>query len=297
MSVQEKNKEITEAAIGSYEVDPALRKIQMDCLAILKKFVSVCEANGLRYYLAYGTLLGAIRHQGCIPWDDDIDVWMPRPDMEYLLKNCRQEMLPYQLRYYTVDDKTFRSQPCIKDPSHQVGSNLGGRIKKTSIFIDIMPLDGMPDNKKAREIHCRWFRFWYTVIGFARSSINGAHAPESAKGLKKIGIRLNEKLKVGKLLNFAKCMDAFEKCRKKYSFDASEYVIGATTVYIDKAVFPRNWIVGTRKQRYEDGEFSIPEEAERILEKLYGDYMVPPPENQRNGSHISVYSFQNEEKR
>ena len=289
MSAQSnKDEKSTVSLYSNMSDNSALREIQLACYEILKRFVSVCEANNLRYYLGYGTLLGAIRHNGFIPWDDDIDVWMPRPDMEFFLKNCHEEMLPYKIGYYNQETRTCRSQPCIKNLDFQVGTNAGGKIKKTAIFIDIMPLDGMPKNTKVQKIHCMWFRFWYTVTSFARSSINGAHAPESAKGLKKIGIRLNEKLKIGKLLNFTECMDAFEKLRTKYSFDASDYVIGATTVYIDKAVFPKSWITGTRKQSYEDGEFSIPTEAEKILAQLYGNYMVIPPLEKRTTSHIIV---------
>ena len=71
-----------------------LRDLQLVELEILREFVRVCEAHGLRYYLAYGTLLGAVLHRGFIPWDDDIDVTMPRPDYERFARICASELRP-----------------------------------------------------------------------------------------------------------------------------------------------------------------------------------------------------------
>ena len=82
-----------------------LRQMQEGALNILKKLDGICREQGLRYFLFYGTLIGAIRHKGFIPWDDDLDVAMPRPDFDKLVAYCRrhrQELQPMQLM--TVDD-------------------------------------------------------------------------------------------------------------------------------------------------------------------------------------------------
>lgn len=277
--------------------DPDLRDVQLACLDILKAFRAVCEKYRLRYFLAYGTLLGAKRHKGYIPWDDDIDVWMPRPDMERFLEIAPEEMKPYVINYYTIDNEAFmpyRSQPCIEDHSRPVGINLGGKIEKGYIWIDIMPLDGMPSDERAQKLQCALFRFWYMVIGFARSSEVGAFNPASKKGLKKVGMELNEKLKIGKLLDVRKCLDAFEAQRKRFPYRGSRYVVGTTTSYTDRAVFPHEWFRGRREMEYEGEMFRVPAGAEEILTKLYGDYRELPPVEKRGGSHFQVLNLEKE---
>ena len=283
-------------ALKSYNPEGSdLRNVQCACLEILKKFREVCEKNHLRYYLAYGTLLGAKRHAGFIPWDDDIDVWMPRPDMERFLETCQEQMAPYTINFYTIDNDAFiryRSQPCIEDHARRVGINIGGTIHAGYIWIDIMPLDGMPDSASARKIQCRLFRFWYMIIGFSRSSITGAFNPASKKGLKKFGMLLNDKLKIGKLFPIIKCLDAFEKLRKKYSFEDSRYIVGTTTTYTDKGVFLKKWFEGKRLMEYEGELFSVPSQTEKVLKRVYGDYMKLPPEESRKGSHFQVLNIE-----
>lgn len=272
-----------------------LRNVQMACLEILKKFRDICNKNGLRYYLAYGTLLGAVRHGGYIPWDDDIDVWMPRPDMERFLETCQEEMKPYVINFYKINNDAFiryRSQPCIEDHAYRVGINIGGKVQPGYIWIDIMPLDGMPEKAWAIKEQCLKFRFWYMIIGFSRSSVIGAFNPASKKGLKKFGMHLNNCLHIGKLFNIEKCLNAFEKCRKKYSYENSRYIVGTTTTYTDKGVFFRKWFEGERKINYEGEMFSIPYEAEKVLRRLYGDYKKLPPADKRQGSHFQVLNYE-----
>lgn len=276
--------------MGVYIVDEELRNIQKECFKILHKFKEVCNNNGFKYYLAFGTLLGAIRHKGYIPWDDDIDVWMPRPDLIKFMSVAEEQMQPYVINYYTIKNKAsfkYRSQPCIEDQKVKVGFNLGNTIKNGYIWIDVMPLDGMPSNKILQKIRCIRFRIMYILIGFARSAKIGAFNKNSKKGLQKIGIVLNEKLKIGKLLNIDKRLYKFDKFRTKYSFPESELVIGSTTTYIEKAIFNKEWFDGERYAEFEGEDYQIPAEAELILKRLYNNYMQLPPEDKRVRSHFS----------
>ena len=271
------------------KADPELRTIQLACADILKKFRDVCERNGFRYYLAYGTLLGSIRHQGYIPWDDDVDVWMPRPDFEEFLKIAEKEMDPFVVNYYSIENDAgfkYRTQLCIEDHNYKVGFLMGDGLKQGYIWIDVMAMDGMPDSCIGRKLQCKKFRFWYIIIGFARSSIMGASNKTAKHGIKRIGIELNERLNIGKLLNIRKCFDGFVRTKKKYSFESSSYVHGTSSFYTDKAVFPKEWFAGDRKGVFEGEEFSIPCCSEEILTSIYGDYLQLPPEDKRHSKHF-----------
>ena len=284
-------KAAADRAAEEYKIDPKLRTVQLACLEILKKYREVCEKHGLRYYLAYGTLLGAVRHGGYIPWDDDIDVWMPRKDFERFLKICESELSPYVINYYSIDNNAafkYRTQLCIEDHKVRVGFKLGNGIKKGYIWIDVMTMDGMPKNRLLRKLQCRRFSFWYAVIGLARSSRIGASNPKGKKGIKKIAVKINSKLKIGRLIDIKKAFAGFKRTKMRYDFDSSEYVHGTTSYYTDKAVFRREWFDGERSAEFEGELFAIPSGAEKILKSVYGDYMLVPSPEKRGQAHFML---------
>lgn len=269
----------------------SLRTIQMACLEILKAVRDICDNNGLRYYLAYGTLLGALRHEGFIPWDDDIDIWMPRDDHEKLIEIIKDSDFPYTINYYSINnDAFFKYKPLLSIEDHKVKVrfDFDGNNRDGYIWIDIISMDGMPESNRKRKAHCRAFRFWYTLIGFSRSNKTGVLNMKSQSKIRKVGIILNRITHVGDLLKPEKCIDSFKICKMKYPFDTSKYVHGSTNAYIEKSVFKREWFDGTRKANYEGEEFSIPVGAEKILTQLYGDYLTPPPPEKRTQFHYHV---------
>ena len=131
-----------------------LRKLQLNELQIMDCFTEICRKNGLQYFLLGGTFLGAVRHKGFIPWDDDIDVGMPREDYERFYELV-DEALPenYVYRNFKKGNETTIYFSRIEDTSFIIEDN-SANIKRTRYaWIDIFPLDGMPDNKLIRNIH------------------------------------------------------------------------------------------------------------------------------------------------
>src|SRR5690554_3002324 len=126
-----------------------LNKLQEIELEVLEYFNELCITNDLSFSLGYGTLLGAVRHQGFIPWDDDIDVIMPRPDFEKLLELLKYERLSPEFSYGFLDNSNY-VYPYLKiyyKNSVVVERKLETKFTQTPIWIDVFPIDGIPKNK------------------------------------------------------------------------------------------------------------------------------------------------------
>lgn len=281
------------------ETNTDLRNVQLACLNILKEFRTICEKNSLRYYLAYGTLLGTIRHHGYIPWDDDIDIWMPRPDFERFLSIASQAFkAPYVVNYFSLDNNAafkYRTQLCIEDHNYRVGFDLGGEIKPGYIWIDIIPMDGMPSGRLAQKLQCLRFSYWYMKIGFVRSSTIGASNIQSKSMFKRLGIWLNGRFGIGKRMDIKQCFQKFKRTKMRYVFDDCGYIHGSTSYYTQKAIFQRSLFEGERKAMFEGELFSIPKGTEEVLTSIYGNYMTPPPISKRGRSHFMVLNISNME--
>ena len=126
-----------------------VRQIQLGELSLLEKYIEICSKYNLRYYALGGTLLGAVRHKGFIPWDDDMDLGMPRKDYEKFVTS-------YKNKDYFVDDLLINNScwgRCgkLKCRNTILESNLKENYKE-KVFIDIFPIDGICDNKLIQKI-------------------------------------------------------------------------------------------------------------------------------------------------
>ena len=138
-----------------------MEDIQKVALNILKQIASVCEREGFRYTLAYGTLIGAIRHKGFIPWDDDIDIQMPRPDYERFIRYIVEHPLP---NLKTFNHKYVKGYPLgisrIADMRYKVEEKITKDHCDMGIFVDVYPIDGLANTyetaKKAYSITDRY---------------------------------------------------------------------------------------------------------------------------------------------
>ena len=202
---------------NSEYINADLRRIQEVCFRVLKAFTEICEKHKLRYFMAYGTLLGTIRHKGYIPWDDDIDVWMPRPDFERFLEIGQDELPQYVVEYYSIKDSKafFRWKPgiSIEDQSLKVEFDLDGVKKAGYPWIDILPMDGMPKSKIGRKLDCLRFRVWYAIISFPRAANQGVLDLHNKSKARKLLIQLNDVLGIGRHIDIVKCFNHIKKCR------------------------------------------------------------------------------------
>lgn len=248
-------------------------------LEILLKVADFCDQHGLRYYLAYGTLIGAIRHKGFIPWDDDIDIQMPREDYNKLIELFNREN--EDARYFLLDPKSkIAGHPYVKViDTRTVKKELGA--KKGSILgidVDIFPLDGMPSDdaeyeKWYAQLHKEYKKYQYSVI-----SLKGW-------GFK---TKIHYLLYRPNLLCRKKILKKTEKLHALYPYEKSERVGIMETVYNGKKNrLKKEYFDGYTLVEFEGHQVKAPRGYHEVLTDIYGDYMKLPPEDQQVAHHTN----------
>ncbi len=257
--------------------DLILQKLKQVELNILKTFIGVCEKLDLKYYVIDGTLLGAVRHKGFIPWDDDIDVGMMRKDYEIFLEKG-QALLP---DYYFIQTRnTDPNYPMffakIRDSRTTFVESAVKNIKMNhGVYIDIFPLDYYPENK----IKGKWIEFKkkillarkmesYSIDNRSKVSITKSYAKKILCFLSKIF--------------YPTINSAFISWNKLYlNINHSNLITNHGGAYYQKAVMPFIFFNNVVKLDFENIQVNAPAEYDKYLTKIYGNYMkFPPIENQ-----------------
>ena len=274
------------------ELEYNIRPLQEEALKIFKVFAAICDKHGLRYYAAYGTALGAIRHNGFIPWDDDFDVAMPREDYE-LVKGYLKDELPCNLKF--VDWKNSKGLAPLTFGKIQNGDRkLVEEVEKSighllpqGIYIDVFPLDGVPCGKwKLLSLKLR-----IILLLAAESSLNGIFAKCSIKSWcwRLLGSVVRKYwYGISKLEDVAK---AREVLANRYRFDESN---NCGCLYGPYGIFRESYdynVYGEgRVVQFEDTSIIVPANSDVYLKLLYGDYMQLPPLEKRRPTHSDVPS-------
>ena len=261
-------------------------------LKTLTFFADFCDCHNLTYYLAYGTLLGAVRHQGYIPWDDDIDVWMPRKDYERLLElNHAFDQTVYSLQSLELFDeflypfsKLTRKDTVLLPPRFLNGYLYG-------CGIDIFPLDcfGTTDNY---EVENRMFLSKYKYYKGQAFRYHYGTGGKEFKGLMKMARHSWYRLMT---LMFGPVKPRVIDWAKMLYTDTNNDNLFFVASPPWKAVYEKKWFQNRVKMPFETGSFFVPEYYDAILRRAYGDYMMLPPEEERTIPHkFRAYSLGND---
>ncbi len=257
-----------------------LREIQLSSLDILKYIDKACRDNKLKYYLAYGTLIGAIRHNGFIPWDDDIDIMMPRKDYDTLINILQtKEIEPYKL--FTPKDKEYPYGISRLSDSRYVLDVDNEKPYGIGTFVDIYPIDCF-GNSYDDMVRIKRKASKYSSLLFlsTRSHFKIAHT----KGIKKF-IKFPAFI-LAKIIGKNYFKKKLEKIKHKHTDDQGKY-IGCLVWGSDgeKGIFEKELFNTAIRVKFENGTFLIPKEYNKILSQLYGDYMKMPPKSKQTPHH------------
>lgn len=241
---------------------------------ILKHIDKFCEKNHITYYIGYGTLLGAVRHQGFIPWDDDIDIIMFRRDYNRFINEFNTSGQNIY-RCLSFEHGTFYLPYAkIVDTRTVVQAKNFVEIEDNGIAVDVFPMDYVSDSKE----ECIKVRNNYRILGkLLRYSLYNDFS--------EISKRLNIKFPVyliAKALGTQRISNRIIRFNKKLPSDEKQYTISFGAFLCgDKGIYKREWFNNECLLSFEDYEFPAPEKYKDFLSERYGDYMKLPPEDQR----------------
>lgn len=267
-----------------------INKIQKVQMRIMDEIHRICVKKNYRYYLIGGSALGAIRHNGIIPWDVDIDIAMPRKDYEQFLSEGYKELSDSFSLHYHETDRDFGSVHALVVLNnseivftYEVGSKLKNRF---GIFVDILPLDQWPDDDNKKQKQIRDIKRIRLLTSLHSGTLIRKEDSSIERCTKKI---------ISAVLRFVvpryKINKMLQNVMKKYDTeDEGKYWCSMASHYsLDKLTMPKEYFGSPILHSFSGREYFVPEKVELYLKQLFGDYMKEPSEESKNAQMESIY--------
>ena len=257
-----------------------LREIQIFELNMLKDIANICEENDIRYFISSGTLLGAVRHGGFIPWDDDIDIIMPLSDYKKFIK-IGQKLLndAYGDKYFVQNYKSEKNY-CEMWTQIRVNNttSMPVKLKKQDIHwgmcMDVFPLVGYSSNNKVFEKQKK-------ALAFNRMLLNDLH-------LRAVNTPLTLKQKLISIIPRGIRREICKINEHNFMLDPEKHEYSVIVWWNLPIRYPSGLFSERIKIKFEDGEFYTVKDYDKYLTCVYGDYMTPPNEEDRGGHDLTL---------
>ena len=261
-----------------------MSEIQSVSLEILKNVTDFCDKHNIRYFLAYGTLIGAVRHKDYIPWDDDVDIMMGRPDYDRFLKLFRAENAIAYLKLFTQEDN--KDYPYVLARVSDSRYYIDVKNEKScglGIFVDIYPIDGIGQNYDEALDTLKKTTIYPSLIFLATRKYFHFGL---TKGFKKRALKIPAFI-YAHLMGKNFFIKKLKRILIKYNYDNCAYVGAAMWCTQPlKNIYRKEWCEELIKGKFGKYEFYIPKHYDEILRTTYGDYMQLPPEKDRIYHHL-----------
>lgn len=257
--------------------DNEIKEIELE---ILVEFHNFCKKHNLYYTLSGGTLLGAIRHRGFIPWDDDIDVMMYRSDYNRLIDLLRRERISEKLDYLLPSEEYL--YPFMKIFRNDTVAKMEDNNTEHGIWIDIFPLDNLPsDTSKVRRSFLK-SRFYRSCIIAMTSDLTAIK--KDFKWFSKLILK-----KSCRLIGYKRVLDRTSTASQRYNQEETEYIGGLLWGYGIGEKMNKVEFFQPNSVKFENYEFTAPSCWEEYLIGIYGNYNELPPLEKRKGHGILAY--------
>lgn len=249
---------------------------------VLKDMKYYLEENGYRYYLAFGTLLGAVRHKDIIPWDYDIDIYMPRPDYEKFIKETAANPInDHLITYSHINRKDYYlSFAKVCDTRTRLVVTKTTSPIPLGAWVDVFPLDGIsPDELNTNALKKCYNE--YEIQASSAVSITSNYKEKIYKFFHTLPTRIKGE---------GKCIEKISELMSTVDYDNME-TIGCMTIYDkpEKTYAPKSYYDKTVMLKFGDEEYCCPAEYDAVLKQQYGDYLQLPPEEQRKTPTLKCY--------
>lgn len=267
---------------------PGMRRLEIDeirtrIFAVLCAVRDLCDANGIRYSLTGGTLLGAVRHGGFIPWDDDIDIMMPRPDYDRFIALVKESGAPFALFCAEIRGDAY-GYPFAKacDPDTTViEAGMDEKNARFGVYVDIFPVDGIADSYRAAKRRCMLFTFLH---GLKITSVWSRYHRSKLRKWYYEPLRYVCYL-LSRMIGRRKIDVMLEKFVRKKPYADAAYAGRLVGDFGSKEIAPRALFDSLSVISFEGEPFSAVTDAHTFLTNLYGDYMTPPPKEKQISHH------------
>lgn len=285
-----------EKTYKAYEPE-TLRRLQKVQTEILKDFIALCEKYDLDYFMLGGSGIGTVRHQGFIPWDDDIDVAMPRRHYEVLIDVVEQEMGDkYQILTPLKDERYACNVTHMQKKGTKFVPEASRNLKcDLCIDIDIFPMDHIPEDKKARRRQLK--RTWFLSKLLYLCGTPDPIIP--LKGWKRpFAVILCRVAHCGLKLLRVSPRTIYEKLQReqtRYNHERCRYLCPLEVTMADHAYISKQEMYPLQRMVFEGLEVRMPNQYDTYLKRLFGDYMTLPPEEQRINHCPHILDFGEDE--